>query len=107
MMRKLSNAEIQQFLNPNASSKLRMSVESGDQMLSQDERAKLREKNYAKKVLKKVMQEDKDVLFASMKKGKNTEGGAYGRIHKSPEMKSTAGSSDLGLFNQQHSVNSG
>ena len=52
-------------------------------MMSQNERAKIREQKYTTQVLKKVNAYDKDVLFASIKKdkGKNKNGGAYGTLN--------------------------
>ena len=53
------------------------------EMMSQNERAKIREQKYTTQVLKKVNAYDKDVLFASIKKdkGKNRNGGAYGTLN--------------------------
>ena len=96
-MSKLSKSELKKFVNINAS-KLRLSVGSDDMMMSQNERAKVREQNYQTQILKKVNAYDKDVLFASIKKdkGRNKNGGAYGALnssaYQSPDKKSNAGS---------------
>ena len=85
MMSKLSKGELKKYVNTNAS-KLRLSIGSNsDMMMSQNERAKVREQNYKTQILKKVNAYDKDVLFASIKKdkGMNKNGGAYGALNSS------------------------
>lgn len=99
-MNKMSKAELKQFVLENGS-RLRLSVGS-DEMMSQNERAKAQEQNYRTQILKRVNAEDKDVLFASIKKdkGKNMTGGVYGKnnsiAYMSPDQRSTAGSSGFG-----------
>ena len=98
IMSRLSKADLKKFVHENGSN-LRLSVGSETEMKSQNERAKHHGKNYITQVLKKVSADDKDSLFASIKKdkGRNQIGGVYGSNnginYGSPAFKSTAGSS--------------
>ena len=48
-------------------------------MKSQDLRSTERNWTYNTKILKKISLEDRDTLFAGLKKGQNTEGGKWGK----------------------------
>ena len=51
-------------------------------MMSQNDRAAKRGRDYQNNILRKVSIDDKEGLFASIKKGKNDNGGNWGGIER-------------------------